>query len=63
LAKPTVKPGQPAPASGQYTLVGPRGGDKGKEVTIVKGKPAPPTEQSGQKWQLTDPTKNDSGKA
>lgn len=40
--KSGLKPGQNAPASGQYRQVGPRGG-KGPEVTAVKGKPLPPT--------------------
>ena len=38
-----LKPGQKAPASGQYGVVGPRGGKLKKEVTVVKGEPLPPT--------------------
>lgn len=38
-----LKPGNKAPASGQYGIVGPRGGQTGKEVTVVKGEPMPPT--------------------
>ncbi len=52
MAKTTVKPGQPVPKSGQYTNPG------GKETTLVKGKPAPPTAQPGQKHVLVDPTKH-----
>lgn len=37
-----LKPGRKASRSGQYQQVGPRGG-KGKEVTVVKGEPLPPT--------------------
>ena len=37
-----LKPGQPAPASGQYGQLGPKGGKTGKEVTVVKGEPLPP---------------------
>lgn len=34
-----LAPGSKAPASGQYGIVGPRGGDTGKERTVVKGEP------------------------
>lgn len=54
-------PGQKAPYSGQYEIVGPRGGQTGKERTVVKDKPFPPTEKSGQKFTLVDPTKNKAG--
>ena len=55
-----MKPGQHAPASGQYQQIGPRGG-KGHEVTVVKGEPLPPTQQSGSTYKLVDRTKNKSG--
>ena len=56
----TLKPGQKAPASGQYQQIGPKGG-KGKEVTTVKGEPLPPTPSTGSTYKLVDPTKNKSG--
>lgn len=56
MAKP-IKPGQPAPASGQYGMVGPRGGKVGIERTVTKGEPLPPTKQSGQGYVLVDRTK------
>lgn len=56
------RPGQKAPASGQYGIVGPRGGQTGKERTVVKGEPLPPTPQKGQNYRLVDPTKNKSGR-
>ena len=56
------KPGTPAPASGQYVPQGPRGGNGGSEVTIIKGKPLPPTPKPNQTWVLVDPTNNKSGK-
>ena len=44
---PTYKPGQKAPASGQYGVVGPKGGKTGTEVTATKGERLPPTQKSG----------------
>lgn len=38
----SLKPGQAAPRSGQYAVVGPRGGNTGREVTVTKGEPMPP---------------------
>ncbi len=58
----TYKPGQTAPRSGQYGIVGPRGGKTNRERTVVKGEPFPPTEKSGQKYVMNDPTKNNAGK-
>lgn len=56
-----LKPGQSAPKSGQYQQIGPKGG-KGKEVTVVKNEPLPPTPTKGSTYTLVDPTKNKSGK-
>lgn len=53
-----LKPGAEAPKSGQYKVVGPRGGDAGREVTAVKGKPMPPTDKPGMGYVLVDPTKH-----
>lgn len=49
----TLKPGTPAPKSGQYQNSG-----TGNEVTGVKGKPLPPTPHPGQGYKLVDPTKH-----
>lgn len=49
-----VWPGQPAPRSGRYVLVGPRGGAHG-EVSAVEGQRLPPTPRAGQSYQLVDP--------
>ncbi len=57
------KPGQSAPLSGQYAVIGPRGGSTGSEITAIKGKPLPPTSKAGQTFVPVDPTKNHSGKA
>jgi len=51
------KPGQKAPRSGQYQIIGPRGG-KGAERTVTRGEPLPPTPSSGSKYRLVDPTKH-----
>ena len=59
--KSGFKPGQKAPASGQYGQVGPRGG-KGREVTAVKGEALPPTTKKGSTYTLVDPSKNKSGR-
>jgi len=58
----TYKPGEKAPRSGQYGIVGPRGGNTGEERTVTKGEPMPPTPKLGQRFQLNDPTKHKSGK-
>ena len=52
-----IKPGQACPTSGQYKIVGPRGGFAGSnEVTSVQGKPMPPTPKPGQQYVLVDAT-------
>lgn len=61
MTKP-LKPGTPAPNSGQYEQVGPRGGKTGHEVTSVQGNVLPPTQKPGQKYVLVDRTKNDAGR-
>ncbi|MHC1770355.1 MAG: hypothetical protein AB9907_01240 [Flexilinea sp.] len=52
------KPGQKAPESGQYGVVGPKGGKTGTEITATKGKTLPPTPKSGQGFTLVDKTKH-----
>lgn len=58
-----LTPGSKAPASGQYEIVGPRGGGTGQERTVVRGEPLPPTPEPGQGYKIVDRTKNDSGKS
>ncbi|MEW5926994.1 MAG: YjzC family protein [Gemmatimonadota bacterium] len=58
MPEKSYRPGQTAPRSGQYTIVGPRGGDTGRERTVVRGEPLPPTPKPGQKFVLVDPTKH-----
>lgn len=54
----TFKPGQEAPKSGQYEIIGPRGGETGKERTVTRGEPFPPTPKPGETYKLADPTKH-----
>ncbi len=56
------KPGERANRSGQYEIVGPRGGRTGEERTVVKNEPLPPTPKKNQHYVLVDPTKHKSGK-
>lgn len=58
----TYKPGQTAPRSGQYGLIGPRGGHTGTERTVVRGEPLPPTPKPGMGYVLADASKNGAGK-
>lgn len=58
----TYKPGETAPRSGQYGIIGTRGGNTGQERTVTRGEPMPPTPKSGQTYKLNDATKNKSGR-
>ena len=50
--------GEKVTVSGQYEVVGPRGGKTGREVTAVKGKRLPPVPKPGQQYKLVDRTKH-----
>jgi hypothetical protein len=53
--KPTIKPGTPVPDSGIY-----RDTSSGERATLVRDKPAPPTQHPGGKWkQEIDTNPND----
>ncbi len=58
MSQDRLKPGDITPVSGQYRVVGPRGGDKGREITSTEGNPLPPTNEAGLRYELTDPTKH-----
>ena len=60
-SKGNYKPGERAPASGQYQEIGSRGG-RGREVTVPKDRPLPPTTGPGRIYDLVDPTDNKSGR-
>ncbi len=51
------KPGQTTPKSGQYQVIGPKGG-KGTEITSTQGNPLPPTQKPHSTYVLVDPTKH-----
>lgn len=55
--KQLLKPGQPTPKSGQYKVIGPKGG-KGSEITSTKGNPLPPTQVPNSTYKLVDATKH-----
>jgi len=54
----THKSSQKAPESGQYGVVGPKGGKTGTEITATKGETLPPTSKPGQGFVLVDNTKH-----
>lgn len=56
MSSKTWKPGEKVPRSGQYQIVGPRGG-KGPERTVVKDEPFPPTLRRNQRYILVDRTR------
>jgi len=53
-----LRPGMPAPDSGQYGRQGPRGGKRDGETTGVRGKRLPPTPERGETYFLKDSTKH-----
>ena len=57
---PTYKPGQKAPTSGQYGVVGPKGCKTGTEVIVANGGTLPPTPKPGQGFVLVNKTKHKS---
>lgn len=52
------RPGEKVPYSGQAGIIGPRGGDTGKERTVVKGETFPPTPRPRQGFRIVDITKH-----
>ena len=58
MPSPKYKPGQTVPKSGQYPVIGPRGGGTGREVTVVKDEPLPPTPKKGMGYGIPDPAKH-----
>ncbi len=59
---PILPPGTPAPRSGIYEQVGPRGGRTNEQADSTRGKPLPPTDGPGRGWTLVTPAHHKSGK-
>ncbi|MCW3096513.1 MAG: hypothetical protein JWL77_2131 [Chthonomonadaceae bacterium] len=55
MTRKGMTPGTPAPQSGIYEQVGPRGGKTGEQADSTKGNPLPPTQEPGRTWQLVVP--------
>jgi len=53
-----INSGTLCPVSGQYGVVGPRGGARDREVTVSKGERMPPTQKPGEGYVLNDATKH-----
>ena len=54
-------PGENAPVSGLYELIGPRGGHTGKERTVAKGEVLPPPPKAGMRYEIAERAHNRSG--
>jgi YjzC-like protein len=57
------KPGERAPRSGVYVITGPRGGRTSEERAVTRGQPLPPTNRSGQRYELVKPLNEGRSKA
>jgi len=53
MSQKIFSPGEIVEESGLYPVVGPKGEDKGYEVTVVKGEPFPPLPEKG--WGFGEP--------
>ena len=51
MAKGNLKPGNKAPSSGDYTVVGPKGGIIRPGVSMDKGETLPPTPKPNQHYE------------
>ncbi len=60
LAK-TFKPGETAPVSALYELIGPRGGRTGTERTVARGEVLPPPPKPGMSYRIAERAHNKSG--
>jgi len=47
-----MKPGEKAPSSGVYEIIGPRGGATGHEVVVTRGQPLPPVPKEARNYVL-----------
>lgn len=51
MTKGNLKPGNKAPKSGDYTIVGPKGGSIKTGITMDKGETMPPTPKPNQTFK------------
>jgi hypothetical protein len=58
----SLKPGEPAPHSGEYEIRGVRGGHTGQERTVIRGERLPPTPERSQSYILARPAHNGAGR-
>ena len=61
MAKHQYTPGQKSPISGEMDIIGPRGGDTGKDRTVIINHPLPPTPKPGQTYQIRERAHNRAG--
>lgn len=61
MGRSNMKPGAPSPISGEVRPKYPSG-KLGAEVTVVQGKPLPPTSVRGAKYVVARPAHNGAGK-
>ncbi len=61
MTKQIFKPGMKSPFSGEAKIVGPRGGDTGKERTVDRGEKFPPTPEHGQGYVVSRRAHNKAG--
>lgn len=61
MSKSKMTPGTPSPISGEVRPQLPSG-KLGPEVTVVQGKPLPPTPVAGSKYVIARPAHNGAGK-
>lgn len=54
----TLKPGKIALRSGQYAHLNRDGKSTGREVTVTRGEPLPPTPKKYQSYRLVDKTRH-----
>jgi hypothetical protein len=59
--KKQFKPGETAPVSAFYELIGRRGGHTGKERTVARGEALPPTPSPGMRYEISERVRNKSG--
>ena len=60
--KRNLKPGEIAPVSELYELIGPRGGHTGQERTVTRSEVLPPAPRAGMEYRIAKRAHNKSGR-